>query len=109
MRSKKLIEELDKKRTVVEWRPRSLVCQGGIFRCNVRELDRSWRKVPIKGGPHVVRLRNSRRASSWLDRRTQRPVRQRASALRCGPSRPGPLLNPLREEHMQQAREAVSR
>jgi len=26
----------------------------------------------------------------------------------CGPSRPGPLLNPLREEHIQQAREAVS-
>jgi putative transposase len=31
---------------------------------------------------------------------------QRAAV--CGPSRPGPLLNPLREEHMQQAREAVS-
>jgi putative transposase len=26
----------------------------------------------------------------------------------CGPSRPGPLLNPLREGHMQQARDAVS-
>jgi putative transposase len=26
----------------------------------------------------------------------------------CGPSRPGPLLNPLREEHMQQVTEAVS-
>jgi len=26
----------------------------------------------------------------------------------CGPSRPGPLHNPLRQEHMQQAREAVS-
>jgi putative transposase len=25
-----------------------------------------------------------------------------------GPSRPGPLLNPLRQEHIQQAREAVS-
>jgi putative transposase len=26
----------------------------------------------------------------------------------CEPSRPGPLLNPLREEHMQQVTEAVS-
>ena len=26
----------------------------------------------------------------------------------CGPSRPGPLHNPLRKEHMHEARDAIS-
>jgi hypothetical protein len=43
-----------------------------------------------------------------LDKQPHRPVGQWARALRYVGLRPDPLLNPLREEHMQQAREAVS-
>ena len=77
-------------------------------RAEAKVIIEAWRRHTTK----CVRIRVwaiSRRTEfvSRLANTAPRHATGQGAAV-CGPSRPGPLHHPLRKEHMQEARDAVS-
>ena len=73
-------------------------------RAEAKVIIETWRRHYNEVRPHSSL--GYRTPSEFVARQENAASRQATGqgAAVCGPSRPGPLLNPLRQEHIQQAR-----
>ena len=91
-----------------KFRDECLILEWFQSRAEAKVLIEAWRRHYNEVRPHssLGYLTPNEFVAELANAALRQATGQGAAV--CGPPRPGPLLNPLREEHMQRARDPVS-